>query len=293
MRRWLVACVLVVCAVGSRSLAEAKTSPEQKAITAAIEDQFAGFRQPKRDSTNLYAPNAMISMTGGTVTPQVNRLSDAEGKWTVFGPAKVGAHKLRDLRIVLAKDGQSAWASFVAKVTVDGLDKSGPVDYRATELFTKSGTRWQIQGAAWSIGVANAKLAKAAKAGTLATLESVFDTNLGDRDVIGALLSLAQSGLDASAAARGDVAGIDTAPGAATVGGKKLAAKVKKDWVDKLETQGHAWAVTAGSTACATINVKLTRAGATIPARLFAVFEKDSAGAWSPVLVHLAAAPST
>lgn len=289
----MVACVLALVVLAPSSRAFAKTSPEQKAIQAAIEDQFAGFRQPKRDSTNLYAPNAMISMTGGTATPQVNRLSDAEGKWTLFGPAKVGAHKLRDLRIVLAKDGQSAWASFVAKVTVDGLDKSGRVDYRVTELFTKSGTSWQVQGAAWSIGVANATLAKAAKAGTLATLETVFDTNLGDRDVIGALLSLAQSGLDASATARGDVVGIDTAPGKATIGGKKLAAKVKKEWVDKLKTEGHSWAVTAGSTACATINVKLTRGGATIPARLFAVFEKDSAGAWSPVLLHLAAAPAT
>jgi hypothetical protein len=290
MRSWVLACVLVVSASVSR--AEAKVSPEQKAITAAIEDQFAGFRQPKRDSTNLYAPNAMVSMTGATTTPQVNRLSDAEGKWTIFGPAKVGKHTLRDVRIVLSRDRESAWISFVAKINVDGLDKSGNVDYRATELLTRTSGSWQIQGAAWSIGVANATLAKAAKAETLGKLETVFDQNLGDRDVIGALLSLAQSGLDATATARGDVLGIDTAPGAPTAGGKKVAAKLKKEWVGKLTVEGHAWAVTAGTTACATTNVKLSRGGATIPARLFAVFEKDKGGAWSPVLVHLAAAPA-
>jgi hypothetical protein len=293
MRRWDLAVVISACTVAaSAPRVDAKTSPDAAAITAAIEDQFTGFRESARTSA-LYAKNAMLSMTGGVSTPQVNRASDAEGKWTIFGPAKVGKHKVRDLRIVVARDGSSAWASFIAKVTVDGLSASGAVDYRVTELFTRGSSGWQIQAAAWSIGVANAALAKAAKAETLGTLETVFDQNLGDRDVIGAALSLAKSGLDASATARTDTVAIDTAPGAALVGGKKVAAKAKKDWVDKLAVDGSTWAVTAGTTACATVNVKLSRAGATIPARLFTIFEKDSGGAWSPVVVHLAAAPPT
>lgn len=293
MRRWDLAVVAVVGAVSiSSSRVDAKPSPEVAAITAVIEDQFTGFRQSARTST-IYAKDAMLSMTGGVSSPQVNRASDAEGKWTIFGPATIGKHKVRDLRVVIARDGSSAWASFIAKINVDGLSKSGAVDYRVTELFTRAGSGWQIQGAAWSIGTANAALAKAAKAETLGTLETVFDQNLGDRDVIGAALSLAKSGLDASATARTDTVAIDTAPGAAIVGGKKVAAKAKKDWVDKLVVVGSTWALTAGTTACATVNVKLTRGGATIPARLFAVFEKDSGGAWSPVVVHLAAAPPT
>jgi hypothetical protein len=279
-----------VCAVSVAPRVEAKTSPDAAAITAAIEDQFTGFRESARTSS-LYAKNAMLSMTGGVSTPQVNRASDAEGKWTIFGPATIGKHKVRDLRIVVARDGSSAWASFIAKISVDGLSKSGAVDYRVTELFTKSSSGWQIQAAAWSVGIANAALAKAAKAQTLGTLETVFDQNLGDRDVIGAALALAKSGLDASATARGDTVAIDTAPGAALVGGKKVAAKANKEWVGKLAVEGSTWAVTAGSTACATVNVKLTRGGATIPARLFTIFEKDSGGAGSPVVVHLAAAP--
>jgi hypothetical protein len=293
MRRWDLVIVASVCAVlAAAPRVEAKGNPEVAAITAVIEDQFTGFRESARTST-LYAKNAMLSMTGGVSTPQVNRASDAEGKWTIFGPATIGKHKVRDLRIVVAKDGSSAWASFIAKISVDGLSKSGAVDYRVTELFTRGSSGWQIQAAAWSIGVANAALAKAAKAETLGTLETVFDQNLGDRDVIGAALSVAKSGLDASAAARTDTVGIDTAPGAAIVGGKKVAAKAKKEWVDKLAVDGSTWAITAGTTACATVNVRLTRGGATIPARLFTIFEKDSGGAWSPVVVHLAAAPPT
>lgn len=296
MRRWALAGIALLSAVAASARVEAKTppkaSPEVVAITAVIEDQFTGFRESTRTST-LYAKDAMLSMTGGVSTPQVNRASDAEGKWTIFGPATIGKHKVRDLRIVIARDGSSAWASFIAKINVDGLSKSGAVDYRVTELFTRSSGNWQIQAAAWSIGTANAVLAKAAKAEKLGTLETVFDQNLGDRDVIGAALSLAKSGLDASATARVDTVAIDTAPGAAILGGKKVAAKAKKEWVDKLTVDGSTWAITAGTTACATVNVKLTRGDATLPARLFAVFEKDSGGAWSPVVVHLAAAPPT
>jgi hypothetical protein len=292
MRPWDLAVVAVVCAVSVSPRLDAKTHPDTAAIKAAIEDQFTGFRESTRTST-LYAKGAMLSMTGGVSTPQVNRASDAEGKWTIFGPATIGKHKVRDLRIVVAHDGSSAWASFIAKIRVDGLSHAGAVDYRVTELFTRGSSGWQIQAAAWSIGVANKALAKAAKAETLGTLETVFDQNLGDRDVIGAALSLAKSGLDASATARTDTVAFDTAPGAALVGGKKVAAKAKKEWVDKVAVDGSTWAVTTGTTACATVNVKLTRGSATIPARLFTIFEKDSGGAWSPVVVHLAAAPPT
>jgi len=285
--RCLVA-VSLVLGVVSASPALAKPSPEVKAITAAIDDQFAGFRQPVRD-TSLYATNAMIAMTGGTATPQVNKLSDAEGKWTIFGPSKIGKHKVRDLKIVVSKDGDSAWASFVVKVTVDGLDASGSIDYRVTELFTKSSGAWQVQAGGWSKGVAAAPLAKAAKAGTLPALDTVFSSNIGDREVLGAMKSLVTSGLDATATKRADVVGIGPAPGEVVVSGKKLAAKMKKEWNDKLAIDGSTWAVTTGTTASATVNVKLTRGDATIPARMFAVFEKDG-NAWSPVLVHLAVA---
>lgn len=289
MHRWLVAVSLVCGVVLSAPRAHAKPGAETKAIAAVIDDQFAGFRDSTRTSS-VYAKDAMVAMTGGSSTPQVNRLSDAEGKWTIFGPAKVGKHKVRDLRVVVAKDGNSAWASFVVKVTVDGLEKSGAVDYRVTELLARSsGGSWQVQAAAWSVGVTNAALAKAAKADALPKLETVFDQNLGERDVLGAMKSLISSGLDATATKRADLVGIGPATGEVTLGGKKLAAKVAKEWVDKLTIDGATWAVTSGTTACATANVKLTRGGATIPARLFAVFEQDE-GAWSPVLVHLAAA---
>ena len=130
MRRWELACIAAVCAVSvgrGRVDAKTKVDPDTAAITALIEDQFTGFRQSARTST-IYAKDAMLSMTGGVSSPQVNRASDAEGKWTIFGPATIGKHKVRDLRVVIARDGSSAWASFIAKINVDGLSKSGAVE---------------------------------------------------------------------------------------------------------------------------------------------------------------------
>ncbi len=283
--------VWITCALALASArVNAAPSAETKEIAAVIDAQVAGFRDTARTSS-VYANNAMIAMTGGNSTPQVDKLSDAQGKWTIFGPAKVGKHKVRDLRVVVARDGNSAWASFIVKITVDGLAKSGAFDYRATELFSKTSKGWRVEAAAWSLGVSGAALAKAAKATKLRALETVFDQNLGERDVLAAVTSLAASGLDANATARTDALGIGPTTGELTVGGKKLAAKLTKDWVDKLALDGSIWAITAGTTASATVNVRLARGDATIPARLFAVFEKDTGGAWSPVLVHLAVAP--
>jgi hypothetical protein len=279
--------MLVASSLALTSLAAAKPS-DTKAIAAVIDAQLAGFRDTTRD-VSVYASTAMVAMTGGTSTPQVNKLSDAEGKWTIFGPATIGKHKVRDLRVVVARDGNSAWASFMVKITVDGLAKSGAIDYRATELLSRTSSGWQVQAAAWSTATSSAALAKAAKADALPALETVFDQNIGDRDVLGAVKSLASAGLDATAAARTDIVAIGPVAGDVTLGGKKLAAKFKKDWVGKLAIHGATWAITTGTTASATVNVKLTRGDATIPARLFAVFEQDRGGAWSPVIVHLAA----
>jgi hypothetical protein len=287
MARWAVVWAIVIA--GSTASAAPKVAPETKAIAAVIEEQFAGFRDTKR--TSVYAKDAMVSMTGGTSTPQVNKLDHADGKWTIFGPATVGKHKVRDLRVTVAKDGKAAWASFVAKVTVDGLAKSGAVDLRATELFVSTGSGWQVRAAAWSLGVTAPAIAKAAKAEKFATLETVFDQNLGEREVIAAIKALGTSAIDATATARTDLVSVGPTPGEVTVGGKKVAAKHKKDWLEKLSVTGSVWGVTAGTTACATANIELERGKVTVPGRVFAVFEKDSSGAWSPVLVHVAVAP--
>lgn len=274
--------------IGSVRPVEAKGPPETAEISAVIGAQFAGFRDPK-SGTAIYAKNAMVAMTGGPSTPQVNKLTHADGKWSIFGPATVGKHKVRDLRVVVARDGKSAWASFVATVTVDGLSKTGAVDYRVTELFVSTSSGWQVASAAWSIGVSSAALAKAAKAGSIREPEAVFDQNLGDKPVIAALEAIGSSPIDVKTA-RAELTAIGPVTGEVAVGAKTAVAKLEKDWRGKIAVKGAVWAVTAGTTACATANVELTRAGARIPARLFAVFEQVD-GAWAPVLLHLAVAP--
>jgi hypothetical protein len=289
--------LLIVSMIGAAHLAgatraDAKTrvDPNVTEITATIDDQFAGFRDTKRVST-VYAKDAMIAMTGGAVTPQVNKLTDADGKWTLFGPSKVGKHKVRDLRVVFARDGQSAWASFNVKVSVDGLSKTGVVDLRASELFVKNGDRWQVRAAAWSTARPAAAIVKSAKAGTLAQLETVFDQDLGDRDVLAAVRAFASDGLDVTAKARKDIVGIGIGAGERVIGGKQLAAKLAKDWGSQPALSGAIWGVTEGTTACATVNVEVARGGAIVPARLFVVFERVDGTRWSPALVHFAAAP--
>jgi len=286
MRRWVALCAVALAMSVTTASAGPKVSPETSAIASVIDEQFAGFRDTKR--TSVYAKDAMIAMTGGTSTPQVNKLDHADGKWTIFGPATVGKHKVRDLRVTVAKDGKAAWASFVVKVTVDGLAKSGAVDLRATELFVATSGGWQVRAAAWSLGVSAAAIAKAAKAESFATLETVFDQNLGEREVIAAAKALGTTALDAT---RADLISVGPTPGELTVGGKKVAARHKKEWLDKLSVTGSVWGVTAGTAACATANVQLVRGKATVPGRLFAVFEKDANGTWVPVLVHVAVAP--
>ncbi len=283
------------CAAGAHAkgdpAAAASAATLKAAIKATIDDQFTGFRNTKRTAT-VYTKDAMIAMTGGTVSPQVNQLTDADGKWTLFGPSKVGKHTVRELRVVLARDGASAWASFDVKVSVDGLAKTGVVDFRATELFVKGSAGWQVRAAAWSTAMSARALAKALKASKLARLETVFDQDLGDRDVLVAVKTFARDGLDATAATRTDLVAIGVASGERVLGGKLVAAKLAKNWAKTITLTGATWAATAGTTACATVNAEIQRGATTLPARLFVIFERAEGGNWSPVLVHLAAAPS-
>jgi hypothetical protein len=248
-------------------------------------------RTKQPPAATVYATDAVVAMTGASVSPQVSKFTDAESHWVLFGPgATIKKHKVRDLRVGIARDGKSAWASFRVKVSVDSLSLTGSIDYRASQLLVRTDRGWLVRSGAWSIGATNTALTNATKAGKLGALEMVVDENVGDREVIAALGTLIDNGLDATAIGRHDLIAIGTAPGEVTIGGKQLAARLKRDWVGHAVMDGAAWAVTSpsGTTACATVNVELTGGKLAIPTRLFVVFEKDDAGTWSPVHVHTA-----
>src|SRR5438874_13221475 len=70
-------------------------------------DEFQKTKQPP--ATSAYTPGALVAMTGGAVSPQIGKFTEAESHWVLFGPAEVVSHKLRDVRVGLAPGAGSAW----------------------------------------------------------------------------------------------------------------------------------------------------------------------------------------
>ena len=304
----VVALATTATAVGQRARL-AKVDP---AITRVIEAQFAGWAEVARTKqpppTTVYARHAMLAMTGTDVSPQVTKFTELESKWTVFGPARITGHKVRDVRAQIAGDGRSAWLSFAAKVGdgrsawlsfaakvgVDGLNGRATWELRASQLLFKTEHGWEVGAGAWSRGQPDRALAKAVAASTLPALEPIMNDNVGTRDVLAALDRFVASGFEGTAPSRADVVAIGAAPAELAVGGKAVVAAYQQRWVGKVRRDGAAWAVTApsGTTACVTANVHVERGppGATyeVPTRLFVVFDKDADGEWAPVHAHLA-----
>src|SRR5207245_10227407 len=109
---------------------------------------------------STYTPGALVAMTGGTVSPQIGKFTEAESHWVLFGPAEVVSHKLRDVRVGLAPGAGSAWVSFAARVVVDGLSGKQTLELRASELVVKSARGWLVEAGAWSLGRPRATLTK-------------------------------------------------------------------------------------------------------------------------------------
>ena len=238
---WLVPCsrVPVSVSVGAtRRGREAEGRSRHGRDHGVIEDQFTGFRESTRTST-IYAKDAMLSMTGGVSTPQVNRASDAEGKWTIFGPPRSASTRSATSASSSHAMGSSAWASFIAKVNVDGLSKSGrgrlPRDRAVREERRPlAGPRRRVVDRRRPPRDRQGREGRASSA----TLETVFDQDLGDRDVLAAARALATTGLDATASARKDVVGIGIGPGERASAESSSRRSSPRDWGGKLSLDG-------------------------------------------------------
>jgi hypothetical protein len=180
-----------------------------------------------------------------------------------------------DVAVTIARDGKSAWASAITNT------------WRASDLAVKTATGWQLAALAWTMPMANDEVNRDAKAGKLVSPK--FAGDAGDASLNAAFAKLATSGLDAGAAARGDLVAIGSGPGERTVG-----PVFGKAW--NAAWKGHvtiassiARAAPSGTTGWVAARIELAKQGYKIPFFAFAVFDKSASGEWSLVHIHFAA----
>jgi hypothetical protein len=282
-----LALVLVVCA----SVAEAKDPPDAAAIKRAVAAEAKALTQGG-DTAGVFAGGFQIAGLA-RVTNEADLVTN-----TIIDATYLTDLKPSGIRLGLSRDGKSAWVTYSAatETACDSCTAEPGPTLRASELVVKVGAKWQVQAALWSEGVADAKVNKAGKAGKLSALDAVVDSSSGDASVRDAFTSLVAKGFDPSMADNKDLVGIGSAPKEMTVGGKGLVPFINKKWVGNMVVKGPVLAVMApsGTTAAVIANVDLTKvdgkAKYAVPFRWFVVFDKDAAGAWTPVHLHFAVA---
>jgi SnoaL-like domain len=291
-----VASVVGAVALLAPAAARAKGDNPTAALRKLIDAQVGGMIGMGEEAPDaVYVDGAAFSSIGGGSDTDVGKtgaeqLADAE-----LGPCSLHQHNIKDLRITMAGDGQSAAVAFTAWLERK-CDVSGEyfdTFVRASEVAVKTAEGWRIAGGEWSSAQANAQVNAAAGKGKLPALDAVGDSDPADADLRAAFTSLVGQGLDAAAAARKDLVAIGSGPGEVTTSGAPLAKAWKAAWAGHMTVLGHPRAQVApsGTTAWVTANVKLTKQkGATsyaIPFRLFLVFDK-AGGAWSLMHAHFA-----
>lgn len=294
MNRWLVVSLATALAAPT---AHAKGDDPQAAITKLLHAQIDAMAPLAGDEgvpEGVYLDGAQLSTVGngdqGKVGP--SQFADA-----VVGPCYPKQRTIKQLHISPSADGASAAASFLVELQ-SKCDVSGelfPMGARVSEVVVKTKDGWRIAGGAWSTDEDNARTNEAARAGKLAALQPVGDSSAGDASVGAAFAALLADGVDKDGAARADLIVFGSGPGERTTSGAPFARAWKAAWVGHIATTGPVRTEVApsGTTAWVTANVKLTKgkAGATyaIPFRLFVVFDRTKAGAWSLIHVHIAA----
>lgn len=277
----------------------AKGDPSEAQIKKAITAQLDLYEKQnmQSDGERPYTADGRIASVSSTADGASDLLNLSDSPPRVMGGLYPSELVAKDVRIGLSQDGNSAWATFNVKMQL-GMGNGPPVtiNYRASELLVKAGTAWKVHAAAWSEGVADAKVNAVAKAGKAQSPEPVIEKETGDAALLAAFEGLLAKGFDAKSAANAKLVGIGSAPKELTLGGKKLAPGFAKGWVGKAATTGPKLALMTPSSTTGAVwaNVELTKvAGKTtykIPFRLFVIFDKAD-GAWTPIHVHFAVAP--
>jgi hypothetical protein len=276
----------------------AKGDPTEAQIKKAITAQLALYESQnmQSDGERPYTADGRIATVSSISEGESDLLNLSDSPPRLMGglyPSKLVA---KDVRIGLSQDGSSAWATFNVKVEL-GIGDAPPtaINYRASELLVKVGTGWKIHAAAWSEGVADAKVNAVAKAGKALSPEPVIEKESGDPALLEAFDGVLAKGFDAKSAANAKLVGVGSAPKELTLGGKKLAPGFAKGWVGKVAAKGPRLALMTPSATTGAVwaNVELTKTAGKatykIPFRVFVIFDKVD-GTWTPIHVHFAVA---
>jgi ketosteroid isomerase-like protein len=244
--------------------------------------ELAGLNTLEPDSV-LVPGAAMISTD--LVTTDLKRFGVAERAMDYRG------HDDKNVQVTLSRDGKSAWASELARITLLEKTTAGrEMAWRASDVLTRTPAGWRIAALAWTQPVANAQANARAKAGKLAVQK--LDGDPGDAGLRDAFAKLTTDGVDAAATARADLVAIGSGPGERTVGGGGFARAWRAGWKGKITiASAQARVLPSGTTGWVAATIELAKPGYKIPFTVFAIFDKTAAGAWSLVHIHLAVAP--
>lgn len=250
---------------------------------AVVSEQFDLVGVNALEPDSVLAKHAVF-VSAELVTDQLKLIGVADHAMDYSG------HDDKDVQVTVSRDGKSAWASELVKVTL--LEPSSPgrdVPWRASDALVKTPAGWRIAALAWTEPVANAKANAQAKAGKLTA--QPLDGEPGDASLRDAFAKLTTDGVDAAAAARPDLVAIGSGPGERTVGGAALARAWNAAWKGKLAiVSSRAQALPSGTTGWVAATVELAKPGYKLPFTVFAVFDKTAAGTWSLVHIHFAVA---
>jgi ketosteroid isomerase-like protein len=234
----------------------------------------------KKPLTGAFTVDAMVAIlpTVGTSPADAIKALGETGSRSNDGEAVV----------TVAADGTSAVLSFVP--FIDGRT------YRASELVVKTAAGWRVAAAMWSRPQPNDVVNKAARANTQLAFTELKGLGPADQGLEAAFLDLQRGTLDKDAAARKDLLAIGSGPGERTVGGGLLATAWTAAWSKRSSLANPLIAKLApsGNTGWVIADVILDKAKPVkyaIRFRLFLMFDKTPAGAWSLVHAHFAVAP--
>jgi hypothetical protein len=203
---------------------------------------------------------------------------------TAIGKDYSSHEEADDVKITLARDGKSAWASVTTKLQDVPHKRDDP--WRASDVLVKSTSGWQLAALAWTKPVPNADAQRDAKAGKLSSPPLADDR--GDASLREAFAKLTTDGIDATAAKRADLVAIGSGPGERTVGpvfGKAWNAA----WKGHVTIASSVASVApSGTTGWVVARIELAKPGYKLPFFAFAVFDKTAAGEWSLVHIHFA-----
>jgi hypothetical protein len=255
--------------------AEAVDSPD---LPVSAQFDLVGANELDRDT--VLAPGATF-VGAGIVTSELKLLGVARRAMDYSG------HADKAVQVTVSRDGKSAWASVVTRITLLEPNTSGrDVPWRASDVLVKTPKGWRIAALAWTEPVGNAAANARAKSGKLTAQK--LDGDPGDQGLRDAFAKLTTDGVDATAAARSDLVALGSGPGERTAGGAAFARAWNAAWKGKIAiVSSLGRALPSGTTGWVAATIELAKPGYKLPFTVFAVFDKID-GAWRLVHIQLA-----